>query len=76
MDEQLRIKVEGALDQIRPAIEMDGGGIELVDIQDNIVYVSLHGHCAACPASTMTLKAGVEKIVREMVPEIIAVEAA
>lgn len=76
MDENLRIKVEAALDQIRPAIEMDGGAIALIDIVDNVAYVELRGHCAACPASQMTLKAGVERIVMEAVPEIVSVEHA
>lgn len=73
--EILRQKVEAALDQIRPAIEMDGGIVELADITDGIAYVNMKGACGSCPSSTMTLKAGIERIVMEQVPEIKGVEA-
>ena len=68
-------KVEEALDLIRPAIEMDGGIVELSDIVDGVAYVEMRGACGSCPSSTMTLKAGIERIVLERVPEIKAVEA-
>ena len=74
MSEDLKTRVNNALDQIRPAIESDGGDIELVDIRDNIVYVSLHGACVNCPASQMTLKAVVERVIKELVPEVESVE--
>ncbi len=73
--EELRQKVETALDQIRPAIEMDGGIVELAQIVDGVAYVNMKGACGSCPSSTMTLKAGIERIVMEQVPEIKAVEA-
>lgn len=73
--EALRGKVELALDQIRPAIEMDGGIVELAQIVDGVAYVNMKGACGSCPSSTMTLKAGIERIVMEQVPEIKAVEA-
>lgn len=73
--EQIRQKVEEALDQIRPAIEMDGGDVELADIVDGIVYVRMQGACGSCPSSTMTLKAGIERIIVEQVPGIKSVEA-
>jgi Fe-S cluster biogenesis protein NfuA len=74
-NEDLMKKVEHALDQIRPAIEMDGGNVELAEITDGVAYVRMKGACQGCPASTMTLKAGIERIVMEQVPEIRAVEA-
>ena len=73
--EDLRRRVEEALDQIRPAIEMDGGIVELGDIVDGVAYVEMKGACGECPSSTMTLKSGFERIVCEHVPEIRAVEA-
>jgi Fe-S cluster biogenesis protein NfuA len=63
-------KVEAALNAIRPALENDGGGVELVDVSDGIVKVRLTGACGGCPMSTMTLKMGIERVIREQVPEI------
>ena len=74
--EDLRRRVEEALDMIRPAIEMDGGNVELGEIVDGVVYVHMQGACGSCPSSTMTLKAGIERIVVEQIPEIKRVEAA
>ncbi len=71
----MREKVEEAIEKIRPSLQMDGGDIELVDIEDNVVKVRLRGACGSCPMSVMTLKMGVERIVKEMVPEIKSVEA-
>jgi Fe-S cluster biogenesis protein NfuA len=73
--EDLRRRVEEALDMIRPAIEMDGGNVELSEIIDGTVYVHMQGACGTCPSSTMTLKAGIERIVTEQIPEIKRVEA-
>ena len=73
--EDLRRRVEEALDMIRPAIEMDGGNVELGEIVEGVAYVHMQGACGACPSSTMTLKAGIERIVTEQVPEIKRVEA-
>ena len=73
--EDLRRRVEEALDMIRPAIEMDGGNVELSEIADGIVYVHMQGACGSCPSSTMTLKAGIERIITEQIPEIKAVQA-
>ena len=75
-DELLRKRVEDALDQIRPAIEMDGGFVELGDIVDGVAYVEMSGACGHCPASAVTLKEGIERIVKERVPEIKSVEPA
>ncbi len=71
----MREKVEQAIEKIRPSLQMDGGDIELVDIEDNVVKVRLKGACGSCPMSIMTLKMGVERIVKEMVPEVKSVEA-
>ena len=63
-------KIQTALERIRPALQTDGGDVELVDLKDGIVSVKLTGHCGGCPMSTMTLRMGVERIIREEVPEI------
>lgn len=71
----LREKVEEALNNIRPALQMDGGDVELVDVEDNgIVKVRLMGACGACPSSTMTLRMGIERTIKESVPEVLSVE--
>ena len=57
----MRERVEEALKKIRPALEADGGGIELVDIVDGVVSVRLKGACKGCPGAQMTMKMGVEK---------------
>lgn len=67
-------RVEAALDRIRPAIQRDGGDVWLIKIEDDIAYVQMIGACGGCPASNMTLKGGIEAVVREDVPEIRAVE--
>ncbi len=71
MEEQ----VKEAIERIRPSLQMDGGDIELVGIEGKTVKVRLRGACGSCPMSVMTLKLGVERIVKEMVPEIECVEA-
>ena len=69
-------KINNALDQIRPFLQRDGGGIEFVEYtEDNIVKVRLKGHCAGCPGAQMTIKGVVERILRESYPEIQGVEA-
>jgi Fe-S cluster biogenesis protein NfuA len=62
--------------QIRPYIEADGGQIRFVEMKDNIVYVELSGACGTCPSATMTLKGGVEAILKRRFPEIQSVELA
>jgi len=69
----MKEKVEAILDKIRPMPMMDGGNIELVDVKDNEVFVHLVGACGMCPSSTMTMKMGVEKMIKEEMPEIKAV---
>jgi len=66
----VREKVEAALAQIRPALQADGGDVELVDVNDGTVKLKLTGHCAGCPMAAMTLKAGIERVVKERVPEV------
>ncbi len=66
----MRDKVEVALGKIRPALVADGGNVELVDVSDGTVKVKLTGACAGCPMSTMTLKMGIERILKQDIPEI------
>jgi len=71
----MKEKVEMALNKIRPALQADGGNIELVDVVDGIVKVRLTGACGGCPMSQMTLKMGVEKALKQQVPEVKSVES-
>ena len=66
----MREKVEEALNNIRSALQADGGDIELVDVKEGIVSVRLQGACSGCPMSMLTLKNGVERILKEDVPEV------
>jgi Fe-S cluster biogenesis protein NfuA len=67
----MRDRVEKALDKIRPMLQADGGNVELVDVtSDGVVKLKLTGSCGCCPMSQMTLKMGVEKIIKQEVPEI------
>lgn len=71
----LHDRVEAVIERIRPAVQDDGGDIELVDITEaGVARVRLHGACVGCPSSSMTLQMGVERNVREKVPEITGVE--
>ncbi|MCK5879184.1 MAG: NifU family protein [Holophagae bacterium] len=63
-------KIEQALGNIRPALQMDGGDVEFVKFEDSVVYVKLLGACGGCPMSTMTLKLFIEERMREEVPEV------
>ncbi len=72
----LRQRVNDFLELIRPAIQGDGGDVELVDVTDDgVVKVRLHGACSGCPHSQMTLQMGIERNLRQRVPEVKAVEA-
>ncbi len=62
--------VQVVLDQIRPSLQADGGDVELVGVQDGIVKVRLSGACGGCPMSTMTLKMGIERLLKEKLPEV------
>lgn len=68
-------RVDKALDLIRPSIRMDGGDVELVEVEDGIARVKMVGACGGCPMSTMTLKMGIERAIRHQVPEVKSVEA-
>ena len=71
----MREKVESALAEIRPHLQADGGDVELLDVNDGTVTVRLTGACGGCPMATMTLKNGVERIIKEHVPEVTEVIA-
>ena len=67
----LRDRVQGVINLIRPAVQADGGDIELVDVNtEGVVQVRFHGACHGCPSSTMTLQMGIERNLKEKVPEI------
>ncbi|MFH1647870.1 MAG: NifU family protein [Chloroflexota bacterium] len=63
-------KVAEVLDKIRPALQRDGGDVELIEVAEGTVKVKLTGACAGCPMSTMTLKNGIERILKEQLPEV------
>ncbi len=67
---KMREKVEKALDKIRPSLMADGGNVELVDVEDGNVKVRLTGACGGCPMSQMTLKMGIERLLKQEIPEI------
>ncbi|MCW4004876.1 MAG: NifU family protein [Candidatus Bathyarchaeota archaeon] len=75
MPESIEKRVQQALDDIRPQIQMDGGDVELVAVEGKTVKVRLVGHCAGCPMSQMTLKNGIEAHLKSVVPEVQKVEA-
>ncbi len=67
----LKEKVEAALEKVRPSLQADGGNVELLEVTDEgIVKVKLTGACGGCPMSQMTLKMGIERVVKEAVPEV------
>ncbi len=66
----MREKVEAALAQIRPALQADGGDVELLDVNEGVVKLRLQGACSGCPMAAITLKQGIERVLREQVPEI------
>jgi Fe-S cluster biogenesis protein NfuA len=72
----MKERVEQALERIRPALQADGGDVELVEVtEDGVVKVRLVGACRGCPMSQLTLANGVERVVKEDVPEVVRVEA-
>ena len=75
MSETIEKKVQKALAEIKPQLQADGGDIELVAIEKGTVKVRLQGACVGCPLSTLTLKQGVERFIKQKVPEIQNVEA-
>ncbi len=70
----MKESVEKALEKVRPALQADGGDVELIDVVDGVVKVRLTGACGGCPMSQMTLKMGVEKILKQQIPEVKKVE--
>lgn len=66
----MKEKVEEALRRIRPALQRDGGDVELVAVEDDVVKIRLTGACGGCPMSQMTLKMGIERILKKEIPEI------
>lgn len=72
----MKERVELALNKVRPALQADGGDVELVEVgEDGIVKVRLKGACGGCPMSQMTLKMGIERILKKEIPEIKSVES-
>ncbi|MFH1857000.1 MAG: NifU family protein [Candidatus Omnitrophota bacterium] len=72
----MREKVEKVLEEVKPMLMAHGGNVELVDVtKDGIVKVRLTGACGSCPMSTMTLKMGIERALKEKIPEVKAVES-
>ena len=66
----MREKVEAALAQVRPALLADGGDVQLIDVKDGVVTLRLTGACGGCPMATMTLRGGIERVLKEQVPEV------
>jgi len=66
----MREKVEKVLNRIRPALQADGGDVELVDIEDGVVKVRLKGACGSCPFSIITLQVGIEQVLKKEIPEV------
>ena len=66
----MKEKVEEVLRKIRPNLQADGGDVELVSVQDGTVTVRLKGACGGCPMATVTLKQGIERILRDEIPEV------
>jgi Fe-S cluster biogenesis protein NfuA len=72
----MREKVVEVLNQIRPALLADGGDVELLDVREGVVTLRLVGACGGCPMATVTLKQGIERVLKEQVPEVKEVVAA
>jgi Fe-S cluster biogenesis protein NfuA len=72
----IKEQVQEVLDKVRPALQADGGDVELVDVtDDNTVQLRLQGHCRGCPMSQMTLTMVIERTLKEQIPEVAGVEA-
>ena len=64
-------KIESILEKVRPSIQADGGDVELINIrEDNVIEVRLKGTCNGCPMATLTLKAGIERLIKDEIPEV------
>ena len=71
----LKTRVAQVLNEVRPALQRDGGDVELIDVVDGIVQVSLQGACRGCPMSQMTMTHGIGRILKSKIPEIVDVQA-
>lgn len=71
----METKVKAALDKIRPMLQRDGGDLEFVEVKDGVVKVKLQGACSGCPMSQMTIKNGIERLLKEQIPEVETVES-
>lgn len=70
----LKAKVQEVLEQVRPSLQADGGDVELVDVVDGVVQVRLQGACHGCPMAAITLQMGIERTLKNQIPEIKGVE--
>jgi Fe-S cluster biogenesis protein NfuA len=70
LEEEMKDKVQKALDKIRPHLQADGGDVDLVEVKDGIVKLRLKGACGGCPMAAMTLKNGIERALKEEIPEV------
>jgi len=70
----MKPEVEKVLNKIRPALQADGGDVELVDVEEGVVKVRLTGACGGCPMATMTLKGGIEAALKQEIPSVVRVE--
>ena len=70
----MKEQVSAVIEKIRPMLQRDGGDVELVDVDGGVVKVRLQGACAGCPMSQMTLKNGIERVLKEAIPEVESVE--
>ena len=72
----MKERVQEVLEKVRPSLQADGGDVELVDVtEDGVVQVRLLGYCAGCPMSMMTLKNGIERVLKEEIPEVKSVQS-
>ena len=72
----MKEKIQMVLNKIRPMLQADGGDVEFVDVEDGVVKVRLQGACVGCPMSQMTLKNGIERLLKQEIPEVTSVESA
>ncbi len=70
----MRDRIEEVLDEIRPALQADGGDVEFIDFNEGVVTVRMKGACGNCPMSMMTLKQGIEARMKARIPEVLSVE--
>jgi Fe-S cluster biogenesis protein NfuA len=71
----MKEQIEEAIKKIRPMLQADGGDVEFVDVEDGVVKVRLQGACAGCPMSQMTVKNGIERLLKQEIPEVKSVES-